>query len=99
MAQHLMSENELIAVLREMHKPDCEGDSMVWEVWNDGEVTLTKGGELYGQRTLHMQAAGDMGLALPAKSLFPRFNHSRIIVATHEEAMGARGLIFGEAAD
>lgn len=29
---------------------------MVYEVWQDGEVTLTKSGELYGKRSLHQIA-------------------------------------------
>ena len=32
--------------------------SMVYQVWEDGEITLTKSGLLLGQRTLHMIEAG-----------------------------------------
>lgn len=98
MARQLMNEAELISGLRAMHKPeliDNDGE-LVYEVWNDGEVTLTKAGGLYGQRNLHMVATGDAGLALPRDSLFPRFKYSRIVVGSYEEAMLARGLIFGE---
>jgi hypothetical protein len=33
-------------------------DHMVYQVWNDGEVTLQKGGDLLWKRTLHSDAPG-----------------------------------------
>ena len=88
-----MKTHEIIATLLAMHKPECQADSMVYEVWNDGEITLTKGGELYGQRTLHQMAMPLRTKHLPVNALHPRYNNSRIMVATHEEAQAARALI------
>jgi hypothetical protein len=54
-----VNNEELRAVLEAQHKPElakCEG--MVWQVWDDGEVTLQKSGELLWQRTLHQQSPG-----------------------------------------
>ena len=42
---------------------------MVYQVWNDGEITLTKSGRLLGQRGLHMIRPG-MELAIDP-TLFP----------------------------
>jgi hypothetical protein len=37
------------------HKPDlAKQDGMVYQVWEDGEVTLQKAGPLLWQRSLHM---------------------------------------------
>jgi hypothetical protein len=85
-------------MVRELHSPEAVNQPMVYEVWEDGEVTLTKGGELYGQRTLHLDARGDPGLALPWDSLVHSngLSHSRIWAATREDAYRARALILGE---
>ena len=88
--------DEVIAALVAMHKPAHIEDPMVYEVWNDGEVTLTKGGDLYGQRNLHMTEFGFEGAPLPVEA-FPqpclRYKHARIVVANREEALAARELI------
>lgn len=34
--------------------PEGGDGNHVCEIWEDGEVTLTKGGSLYGMRNLHM---------------------------------------------
>jgi hypothetical protein len=36
------------------HDPDAKQRRMVWSIWEDGEITLEKGAELFGQRSLHM---------------------------------------------
>jgi len=42
-----------IAAFLALHDPSAQEEQMVYEIWEDGEVTLTKGGSLYGQRSLH----------------------------------------------
>lgn len=37
----------------------------VYEIWEDGEVTLTKCGSLYGHRNLHMMKMGEPGVNVP----------------------------------
>lgn len=66
---------------------------MVYELWNDGEITLTKGDDLYGQRLLH-QIKPPLPRGLPLDCGLPlRFNNSRIIVETHDQATYCRELI------
>jgi hypothetical protein len=86
---------EIINKLRELHSPESIEDAMVYEVWNDGEITLTKGGELYGQRNLHSIVPGSEKDALPTDSLFPRYKHSRIVCRNKEDANYAVELIRG----
>ena len=77
-----------------MHDATAVNDHMVYEVWEDGEVTLTKGGDLYGQRSLHLQRYGDDSKAFPFECfplLFGR--HGCIQVKTSEEAYEASDLI------
>ena len=48
---------KLSAELVEANRPDLiETESHVYEVWNDGEITLTKAAGLFRQRTLHAVA-------------------------------------------
>lgn len=91
-----MTNEEKIAALLKMHKPEEQAANMVYEVWNDGEITLTKGGDLYGLRGLHMINFGNEARGLPAKALIARYEHSRIIVSSNEEAEAARAIILGE---
>jgi hypothetical protein len=65
-----MTNEEKMAALLALHDPAAQNQAMVYEVWEDGEVTLTKGGDLYGQRTLHMIEPGDASKALPVSG-FP----------------------------
>jgi hypothetical protein len=38
------------------HDPKLREQGHVYELWSDGEITLTKGGDLYGQRNNHSMA-------------------------------------------
>lgn len=59
---------ELIA---QHHDPKlAEVDGMVYQVWEDGEVTLQKCGDLLWQRSLHRIKMGDPSKAVDPK-LFP----------------------------
>jgi hypothetical protein len=50
---------ELLAELNTLHKPELrKREGMVYEIWQDGEITLTKSGSIYGQRNLHMIVPG-----------------------------------------
>jgi hypothetical protein len=80
--------------LLSMHDASARDDYMVYEVWEDGEITLTKGGDLYGTRNLHVQRYGDESKALPFDIMPVRFGkHGCIQVKTHEEAYAASDLI------
>lgn len=96
MARVLLTEEEIIRCVTALHAPEAREQAMVYEVWEDGEITLTKGGDLYGQRKLHLDAYGDSGLALPWDSLpLKNSSHSRIMAKNREDAEKARGLILG----
>jgi hypothetical protein len=41
-----------------LHRPEAKDLPMVYEVWQDGEVTITKGGGLFGARNLHLVSPG-----------------------------------------
>ena len=67
---------------------------MVYELWNDGEITSTKGDDLYGQRLLH-QIEPPLPRGLPVDCGLPlRYNNSRIIVETRDQATYGRELIW-----
>lgn len=49
------------------------GDTHVSEVWQDGEITTTKSGDLYGHRLTHLSEEGFLG---DYQSLFPDYHDS-----------------------
>jgi hypothetical protein len=64
-----MTSTELKALIESKHRPDLAlRPGMVWQVWEDGELTLQKSGELLWQRNLHCIAPGIVQLN---KSLMP----------------------------
>ena len=84
--------NNTVAALMALHTNNINID-MVYEVWNDGEITLTKGHDLYGQRILHC-VVPSLPSGLPINCGIPlRYNNSRIIVPDYETACKARELI------
>ncbi len=87
-----MTYTKLAALLARYHHPELianpeGGDGMhVCEIWEDGEVTLTKGGSLYGQRNLHMIECG-LPRGLPVDVMpMRRGSHGNVVVryADHE---------------
>ena len=77
-----------------MHDALAVDGDMVYEVWEDGEITITKGGDLYCQRSLHLLKAGDVSKALPSESMPVRYvEHGCIQVMTFIEADQASDLI------
>jgi hypothetical protein len=86
---------ETIATILSFHNPLARNEPMVYEVWEDGEITITKGADLYGRRTLHTIALGGH-TPLPVETLpLPNVDgtHSRIMVTSFEEAETVRNLI------
>ena len=94
-----MTIEERINAFVAMHHSSCINDSLVFEVWEDGEITLTKGGTLYGYRNLHCIVPGDEKRALNP-ILFPEelriYGHARIMVENGLKALEARDLLFGK---
>lgn len=71
------------------HNPAAKANRMVYSIWEDGEVTLEKGGDLFGHRNCHMIEGACIR---PWDfTIFPVTNssHGRIFLAngTYEEAL------------
>jgi len=79
-------------------KPDlAKVEGMVYQVWEDGEVTLTKCGSLLGQRDLHMICPGHTK-ATVSVSLFPHQCNGHGFIYTDEDGQKAvRTAIFDHA--
>jgi len=80
-----------------VHDPEQAKHGMVYQVWEDGEITLQKAGPLLWRRTLHSIYPGTSGLPLlqlPEKFINSRDNlaHSYAFV-TFENAILIRNLI------
>ncbi len=84
-----------IAEFLALHKPQHQQDLMVYEVWQDGEITLTKGANLWRQRGLHMlKFPVRAELAMPVDRMPIKYgDNGSIIVATNEEAETAHALV------
>ena len=66
---------------------------MVWSVWEDGEITLEKGGSLFGLRNLHsIFAAGSRKLDLDLFPIRERL-HSRLFVNDESHAQEVAAFI------
>ena len=57
----------LALILHDMGHTTTKTKSHVYQVWEDGEITLTKCGDLYGLRSLHMTRKGqsEVRVAMP----------------------------------
>ncbi len=79
---------------RELHNVEhSQKPGMVYQVWQDGEITLQKSGDLLWQRNLHMIAPPPAhfvsGLKFPETS----GSNSFAFVGTKEEAERVRSLV------
>ncbi len=90
-----MTREEFKAMLAAIHKQVKDIPKHAIEVWEDGEITMTKcsGGELYGQRNLHCMENG-FAHSLP-RDLFPEHTNSHSFVRTdsYEEGKQIRETI------
>lgn len=91
----MATKQEKINAVIAMHNPEALKESMVYELWNDGEVTLTKGGDLFRQRNLHCIEPGCMP-SLPV-DLFPIKNadgrYGSIALSSHDDVKKAKALM------
>ena len=93
-----MERNEMIAAFVALHDTTAQAEQMVYEVWEDGEVTLTKGGELYGRRSLHtVWCPPPIDDPLPIDRLPKQaYGHGCIQVKEHDTVNAALELLFGK---
>lgn len=85
-------------MLHSLRRPElAEQPGMVYEIWEDGEITLTKSGDLYRQRSLHTIVPGipDLNVPLPVQGVK---GHSSMVVDP-EDIPIARALILGDIQD
>jgi hypothetical protein len=83
-----------MSLLHSLHNPELiKAPGMVYEIWEDGEITLTKSGDLYGMRGLHCIVPGKQGVNVPLP--VKRGNHSSMAIADTDIAV-ARKLIVGD---
>lgn len=93
-AGNAMNTQDTIEAVNAMDCPEARLEGMVYQVWEDGEITLQKGGNLLWQRNLHCTAPGSEKEGLPRDALRNKYNgHSYIFAASHDDAEKARDLI------
>ena len=91
------TDSEIIAQMLAKHSPMARNMSMVYQVWEDGEVTITKGAELFGFRTLHVQAIGNPSLAVDCTQLpHQTICHGSVFCKTYEDAMLLHEMILSD---
>lgn len=56
---------EILAI----HEPNAYQSEHVYSVWEDGEITIEKGGELYGARHLHTLVPGAQANLMAVESM------------------------------
>ena len=93
------AQTDYLADFLALHAPERQSDAMVYEVWQDGEVTLTKGGDLWRKRSLHCIRLGvHHALAFPASRMPVRLGENgSIIVKDNNDAMEAAALVAAHA--
>lgn len=77
----------LIDLFKKYHKPEAitSGD-MVYEVWEDGEITLTKGGPLFRQRSLHCIQMAGLNQLCTEDMPIQAWGHGSVAVADNDTA-------------
>ena len=94
----MLNQSEVRTTLEQYHHPEFiqnpEGGDHhhVCQVWEDGEVTLTKGGSLWGQRNLHMIEFGS-DHALPIDVMPGRNTKHGFVIVKFDERKIVRDLI------
>lgn len=82
-------------LIKALHQPDGWKSPMVYSVWEDGEITLEKGGEIFGKRNLHQIYPPLADNAGVPKSFMPIRDglYSRAYVANEQAALTIRNAI------
>lgn len=87
--------SELLAELHSLSNPDLRKiEGMVYEIWEDGEITLQKCGSLYGQRNMHCIVPGVFKMTANVELLPEKTNNNHSLMAVHcDNLVRARELI------
>lgn len=92
----MKSKAELIEMVKAAHKPELIVErSMVYQVWEDGEVTLQKAGELFNQRNLHLMRGGSFNSPLSKDDMPVKERDHGYAVVEREDAVELHNAITG----
>lgn len=88
---------QIRAALRAAHKPElAKQPGLLCQVWEDGEITLQKSGELLWQRSLHMIEVGLSSTKVPVEDMPDKYEdgtHGWVCVGSIEDARIIRDMI------
>jgi hypothetical protein len=84
---------QLRAFIECAHNPELAAkDGMVYQVWNDGEITLQKGGDLLWARTVHqIKSPLPFGLSIQMPTKYQK--ETSYAFVTREDADQIRALM------
>lgn len=90
-----MMKQPILKLISSLHQPEGWKSAMVYSVWEDGEITLEKGGELFGLRNLHQMEPPLLDNAAVPISFMPVQDgkHARAYVIDREAALTLRNAI------
>jgi len=76
---------ELINTINKAHNPDLASNNMVYQIWEDGEVTLQKAGNLLWTRGLHIIYPAINGLNINYTKMPIKYHyHGYAFVSEHD---------------
>lgn len=91
-------------LIEKYHNPDLIHDPIVHHIYNDGEISRTKGGDLYGLRSVHVEfdpnfpdkfvPLSSLGVYYD-KSIFPNTEFGYAIMSL-ENAIEVRKIMSGQ---
>ena len=85
---------DLDALIQELHSPEeLDKDGMVYQIWEDGEITLQKSGSLLWQRILHQLSSPLTLISICTMPMKYGDTHSYTVVKTYEDAMKIREMM------
>lgn len=85
---------ELIEFIRGCHNPAlAKKDGHVTQIWEDGEITFQKSGELLWMRNIHSRREGIRGLKLPMPVNYRDGSHSYAFVSDEDAVRIGRAII------
>lgn len=83
---------DFVELTRNLHQPElAKRPGHVYQIWEDGEITSQKGGDLLWERTLHSLVSGIFGLSLPMPVQF--HSHSFAFVSATSAVRIARSIV------
>ena len=90
----MVTREEIESLAKEVDRPELAAEpGMVHQVWQDGEVTLQKSGELLWQRTLHCDKPAVPGAANAMLEFPHRRGSNSYAWVTEADALRVRELV------